>query len=114
VLRRLLHAATAALLLLSLHSLTALRIGTLVVATAAFGLELARLRSPAVRQRLARLFPVFRPRETTRLSGAAWLALGYAVAAWFPPPGPAAGILAGALADPAGSWIGGRWGGGVG
>jgi dolichol kinase len=47
-----------------------------------------------------------------RISGAAWLALGYAIAAWLPPPGPVAGILAGALADPAAAWVGGRWGGG--
>jgi dolichol kinase len=57
--------------------------------------------------------PVFRPREASRVSGAAWLGVGYAVAAWLPPPGPVAGILAGALADPAASWAGGKWGGGV-
>ncbi|HET6921677.1 MAG TPA: hypothetical protein VFI16_00890 [Anaeromyxobacteraceae bacterium] len=111
-LRRLIHAATAALSLLALHSPGALRIGTLALAGAVFGFEAVRLRWPAANASIRRWLPVFRPREEARISGAAWLALGYALAALAPAPGPVVGILAGALGDPAGSWIGGRWGGG--
>jgi dolichol kinase len=35
-----------------------------------------------------------------------WLAVGYAAASWFPAPAPAAGILVGALADPAAAFGG--------
>jgi dolichol kinase len=111
-LRRLLHAVTAALVLLALHSPTALRFGTLVVAVAAFAFEAVRLKLPPAHAWIASRLPVFRPREDSRISGAAWLALGYALAAWAPAPGPVVGILGGALADPAASWVGGRWGGG--
>jgi dolichol kinase len=108
----LLHASTAGVLLLLLVSSTALRAGTVIVALLAFVFEAVRLIHPAARRAIERGLPVFRPREHTRISGAAWLAVGYAAAAWLPAPAPVAGILAGALADPAGSWIGGRWGGG--
>jgi dolichol kinase len=108
----LLHAASAALALLALVSLPTLRFGALGVAVAALAFEAARLRMPGFSQWMAARIPVFRPREATRMSGAAWLAVGYALAAWLPPPGPVAGILAGALADPAASWVGGKWGGG--
>jgi dolichol kinase len=35
-----------------------------------------------------------------------WLTVGYAVASLFPSPAPVAGILVGACADPAASWVG--------
>jgi dolichol kinase len=109
-LRRSLHAATATLALLWLVSPTVLRLGTLAVAVAALAFEGARLTVPRFNRWIATRLPVFRPQEASRLSGAAWLAVGYAVAAWLPAPGPVAGILAGALADPAAAWVGGRWG----
>jgi dolichol kinase len=111
-LRRLLHASTAAVSLLALESTAALRLGTLALAGSALAFEAVRLRWPAGNALIMNRLQVFRPREGTRVSGAAWLALGYALAAWVPAPGPVAGILAGALADPAASWVGGRWGGG--
>jgi dolichol kinase len=111
-LRRLLHVASATVLLAALVSLPLLRAVTGLVAAGAFGLELVRLRWPGLALAMARRIPVYRPAERTRISGAAWLALGYAIAAWLPPPGPVAGILAGGLADPAASLIGARWGAG--
>jgi dolichol kinase len=111
-LRRSLHAATAALALLALVSLSALRLGTLAVAVAALAFEGLRLTTPAFNRWIAMRLPVFRPQEAARLSGAAWLAVGYAAAARLPAPGPVAGLLAGALADPAAAWVGGRFGGG--
>lgn len=112
-LRRLLHAASAAVLLLRLVSPATLRAGTLLLALGAAAFELARLRVPGFHARLASRLPVYRAREASGVSGAAWLAWGYAVAAWTPPPGPLAGILAGALADPAAAWVGSRWGAGA-
>jgi dolichol kinase len=112
-LRRLLHAASAAVLLPALHSAAALRVGLVWVAGLAALIEFARLASPRVREWLGALVPVFRPRETERVSGALWLAFGYVLAGWLAMPAPVAGILAGALADPAASWVGGRWGGGT-
>jgi dolichol kinase len=109
-LRRSLHAATAALALLSLVSPATLRLATLAVAGAALAFEGVRLGSPGVHRWIGTRLPVFRPHEASRLSGAAWLAVGYAVAAWLPAPGPVAGILAGALADPAAAWVGEAWG----
>jgi dolichol kinase len=109
-LRRSLHAATAALALLWLVSPAALRLATLGVALAALAFEGGRLGIPGFHRWIWTRLPVFRPHEASRLSGAAWLAVGYAVAAWLPAPGPVAGILAGALADPAAAWVGGTWG----
>jgi len=98
---------------LVLVSPAALRLGTLYLAATAVLLETLRLRVPAVRQGLAALVPVYRERERQRPSGAMWLALGYAVAAWMPPQAAVAGILAGGLADPAGALVGSRFGGGA-
>jgi dolichol kinase len=113
-LRRLLHAATATIALAGLFSPAALRLGTGYLATTAVLLEILRLRVPAVGRSLALLVPVYRERERDRPSGAMWLALGYAIAAWVPQPAAAmAGILAGGLADPAGALVGSRVGGGA-
>ncbi len=110
-LRRGLHASTALVLLaIPIGSWSWFRL--LVVACTAVTLlvEALRLSLPAVRGRLATLLPVFRPAEARGPSGAMWLWLGYAAAAWLPPPAPAAGILVAALADPAAAVVGARVG----
>lgn len=111
-LRRVLHVASAGVLLPALHSTAALRVGLVWVAGLAALIEFTRLASPRVREWMGALVPVFRPRETGGVSGALWLAFGYALTGWLVMPAPVTGILAGALADPAASWAGGRWGGG--
>ena len=109
-LRPLLHAATALLLLTLLQSWQALR-GTLVlVGLLAVAFETLRLSRTDVRDFAARWVPVFRPQEAGRPSGAVWLFVGYALAAWMPVPAPAAAVVAGALADPAAALVGGRFG----
>lgn len=113
VARRALHGASAILLLPALHSAGALRLTLLWVAACAVLVELLRLGNPRVAHWLAVRVPVYRPQEAQHASGALWLAFGYAIATWLPMPAPVAGILAGALADPAASWIGARWGRGA-
>jgi dolichol kinase len=54
--------------------------------------------------------PAFRAGERGRVNGAMWLWVGYLAAAWFPASAAQGGILAGALADPAASIVGSRWG----
>jgi dolichol kinase len=113
-LRRLAHAGTAVVLLLvPAFSWTHLRWTLTAGALLAVVADAIRLTNPEFRTWVERAVPLFRPSEAHRLSGAACLALAYAVAAWFPPPVPAAAILVGALADPAASWIGSRAGGGA-
>lgn len=110
-LRRVLHLASAGILVfLPLVSLHALRVAAVGLAVAGLAVELARLHRPTLRARLERLVPVYRPAEATRFSGAAWLALGYALAVWFPPSAAVAGVLTAAVADPAASFIGQRVG----
>ena len=112
--RRLLHAATAAVALLGLVSLSALRLATTYLAITAVLVEALRLRIPAVGRGLAAHVPVYRDHERERPSGAMWLALGYALAAWVPHPTAAlTGILAGGLADPAAAMVGSRYGRGA-
>lgn len=112
--RRLLHAATAAVALVGLVSPSALRLTTAYVAVTAVLLEVLRLRVPAVGRSLSALVPVYRDHERGRPSGAVWLTLGYAAAAWVPNSTAAlAGILVGGLADPAGALVGSRYGGGA-
>ncbi len=112
--RRFLHASTSAILLvglwgdwetfrLAVHAL-------LGIAVVGEGLRLGHAR---FRGAIARAFPVFRPEESRRPSGAFWLVAGYAAASWVPFPGAAAGVLAAAFADPAASIVGTRWGGGL-
>jgi dolichol kinase len=108
-----LHVASAAVLLPALHSGTALRLALLWVAVLAALVEFARLASPRAERWVVTHLPVYRPQEARRASGALWLAFGYMIAGWLTMPAPVAGILAGALADPAASWIGARWGGGA-
>ncbi len=110
-LRRLLHAASGAtLLLVPIFSWQVLRGVLLIAAGLAVATETIRLRSPGVRDWLARRLPVFREREAVLPSGAMWLAIGYALASFAPVPAPAAGILVGAFADPAAAWLGSRQG----
>lgn len=112
--RRLIHASTSLVLLVGLTgSWSLLRILATVAVPLAAALEWWRISSPRG-DVLARLVPVYRPAEATRPSGAFWLCVGYAAALWFPMPGAAAGVLAGAVADPAASAVGSRWGGSVG
>ena len=105
--RRLLHASSALVLLLHFSGSPDLLRNTLI-GGAAFAaiLDVLRVTRPAFGAFMTELVPVFRVSESHRLSGATWLSIGYAVAAWFPHPAATAGILAGALADPAASWIG--------
>jgi dolichol kinase len=108
-LRRLVHGASAAVLLLVVvGSWDLLRL--VLVAAAALGLVVEGLRigNPSVAAWIHGRFPVFRTSERTRLSGATWLCLGYLAAACFPAPAPAAGIMVGAMADPAAS-LAGSW-----
>jgi dolichol kinase len=110
-LRRLLHALSAALLLIvPLSSWKTFRIAVTGLAVAALLLDGLRVGVAAVGERLRRYVPVFRPVERRRPSGAAWLAAGLAVSAWFPPPAPLIAVLTGALADPAASFAGARLG----
>lgn len=105
--RRSLHVASAALLLLvPFASWRAFQISVLSIAVLAVGLETVRLRFSGVRVWLGGVVPVFRPAEADRPSGAMWLAVGYGLASLFPAPAPMAGVLVAALADPAASWIG--------
>lgn len=113
LLRPLLHASTALLLLTLLGSWGLLRGVLLAAGLAAVGFEAVRLGVPSVRELVAKLVPVFRPEEARRPSGAGWLVVSYALVAWLPPPAPLAAVLAGALADPAAAMVGRRLGGGV-
>lgn len=109
-LRPLLHASSALILLTLLHSWQLLRIVSMVGLFTAMLLETLRLTRPRFRDFLARVVPVFRPDEASRPTGAAWLSAAYALAVWLPPRAGIAGVLVGALADPAASLIGSRWG----
>jgi len=106
-LRRLLHAGSALVLLLTLFdSEVVLRLVLVGVAVVAVLADTLRIKVAAVRDWLVRVVPVFRSTESETLCGATWLAVGYALASWAPVPAGAAGILVGALADPAASWAG--------
>jgi len=107
-LRRLLHAGSGAVLLIPvLAGWDRFRLVMMAGASVALIVDVLRIRFPQLSQRLATMVPVFRLGETGRLCGATWLSLGYALAAWFPPIAPVAGILVSALADPAASLVGG-------
>ena len=113
-LRRTIHASTAVLVLLGeLAGWDLLRLWLSGLAVAATAIETLRLRVESFASLLASAVPAFRPEESRRPSGAFWLLIGYAGASWVPVPGPAAGILAAALADPVAAVAGGRWGGGA-
>jgi dolichol kinase len=102
----LIHASTALVIVVGLvWGWRAFRDLMTLTATLAVVVETARITTP-LGKRLESWIPVFRPGERRRPSGAFWLALGYALAAWFPAPASVAGILCGALADPAAAWAG--------
>jgi dolichol kinase len=106
-LRRLIHAGTAIIVLVpAVASWDALR-GILIGATV-LGLlfEIVRIKAPESLLTPSRLSTLFRSGEANCPSGAWWLSLGYCLAAWVPQPGAAAGIVVGALADPAASLVG--------
>lgn len=110
-LRRVLHAASAGLLLfVPLWSWSVFRAVATATACTAVVLEAVRLTFPVASKALARVVPVYRQTEHSRPSGAMWLAIGFGLAAWFPPRLPALALLVGALADPAASFVGERWG----
>ncbi len=114
-LRRFLPAGTSSILLVGLWGdWSTFRLAVHALLGVVILGEGLRLRHAGFRSALARVFPVFRPEESHRLSGAFWLVVGYAVASWVPFPGPPAGVLAAAFADPAASILGARWGGGGG
>jgi dolichol kinase len=111
--RRALHVASGAL------GPLAARVGG-AVATPGFAVlvviaalaETARLASARAGGLVARLAgAVFRPAEAGAPSGAATLALGYALAWWlFPPAVAEAAIVVAAVADPAAALVGSRFG----
>lgn len=109
-LRRVLHVGSGILLFaIPLGSWSLLRSALAALVFVALIVDTARIRSPRFRSRVASLLPVFRPHESSHLSGATFLCMGYFLAAAFPEPAPVAGILVSALADPAASVAGG-WG----
>ena len=113
-LRRFLHASTSSILLVGLWGdWETFRLAVHALLGIAVVGEGLRLGHAGFRGAIARAFPVFRPEESRRPSGAFWLVAGYAAASWVPFPGAAAGVLAAAFADPAASIVGTRWGGGM-
>ncbi len=108
-LRRLIHASSALVLLLAhFGSVDLFRYTLAAGALLALVLDSLRLTRPAFGVFLGTFLPVFRVSEAKKLSGATWLSLGYAAAAWFPLPAATAGVLVGALADPAASLAGSK------
>ena len=106
--RRLLHAVSAMVLLIAVvGSWDLLRLALVCAAVVALLLDWARTRLSTWGDYLERLAPLFKPAEANRLNGATWLCVGYALASWFPPMAPAGGILVAALADPAAALAGG-------
>ncbi len=113
-LRRLMHVATAAVLLsVPLGSWDLLRVGLICATVFSLLLDLLRSSNLAVGARICDVIPVYRQSEAGRLSGATWLGVGYSIAAVLPPPAPVAGILVAAVADPAAAVVG-SWGRGAG
>lgn len=114
--RRLFHAfngtALACLLMVWVPPRTA-TIGVLAGLFALLlGLDLLRLRSETANRAFFRGFSrLASPREASHLASSTWYALGIVLAlALFPWPLAISGILVMALADPAASYIGRRWG----
>jgi dolichol kinase len=109
--RRPLHASTASILLLAhFGSVELLRYALAGCAAIALLVDFLRVSRPALGSFFNNLVPVFRASESKQLSGATWLCIGYAAAAWYPLPAATAGILAGAFADPAASLAGSVFG----
>ena len=114
-LRRFLHASTSSILLVGLWGdWETFRLAVHALLGMAVLGEGLRLWHAGFRSAIARAFPVFRPEESHRPSGAFWLVVGYAAASWVPFPGAPAGVLVAAFADPAASIVGTQWGRGRG
>lgn len=109
-LRRVLHAATASVLLVAeMVPRQQFRLVVWFIALVTILVDATRLRAPRFQRTLHRLIPVFRAGEARRPSGAVWLWLGYAVAALAQPAAARAGILVAAFADPAAATVGERF-----
>lgn len=109
-LRRATHAATAAILVLPfIIDWQTFRYVVVSLAAVWMVVEGLRVRVPRIHEGFARVFPVFRDYEATRVSGAGWLMVGYALAVWFPQPAATAGFLVTAFADPTASAVGTRF-----
>ncbi|MFO7652977.1 MAG: hypothetical protein R6X25_04055 [Candidatus Krumholzibacteriia bacterium] len=107
--RKAVHAATGVLAIVPLVAPRAVAVATLVLAAAtALALDGARLRSERWRRALTRLAPgILRPDEARVLSGASFLAVGYAAAVLlFAPAAAAAGMLCLAAGDAAAALVG--------
>ena len=113
LLRPVLHASTAVILLALPVSERAFRVLLIAAGLGAVLFEALRLGLPSIRAFTARLVPVFRSREAARPSGAGWLLVGYALCARMPLPAAMSAVVAGALADPAAAVVGTMFGGGV-
>lgn len=89
--------------------------GFVALVAVAAGAEIARRRWRPVHAWLDRLAAgLFRPAEATEVSGAATLALGYALTWWlFPVAAAERAILVAAVADPMAATVGSRFGGGA-
>jgi dolichol kinase len=85
-----------------------------VLVAVAAAAETLRLASPRAGKRIGRLAgALFRPSEARSVSGAATLALGYALAWWlFPAAIAERAIVVAAVADPVAATVGSRVGGG--
>lgn len=115
--RRLFHAANGvatavALTWLPLERWQAVAILGAILATLVVA-DVVRLRSTAANRLFFRAFsPLASPREARGIASSTWYTLGIFLAvALFPLPYAVSGILVLALADPAASYIGQRWGG---
>jgi dolichol kinase len=83
-----------------------------VLAAFAFAMDLVRLRVPALNRLFFRALPALAsPRERSGIASSTWFLVGAALTlAFFPRAFAEAGILVLALADPAASWFGRRYG----
>jgi len=114
--RRLFHAANG-LLIWAILRFSGIETGTAIVALSvlcAFALagDLARLRDPRLNRLFFQTFSYFAsPRERRGIASSTWYLAGIVAALLlFPRPFAEAGILVLALADPAASWFGRRYG----
>lgn len=108
--RRLIHASTALVLFVHLAQPATFRGLVWSIAVLALVVDAVRLLHRGFRNWITHAVPVFRANEAQRLSGASLLWVGYALSAFFPFALASVGILAAALADPAASTVGSRFG----
>jgi dolichol kinase len=114
--RRIFHASAGVALVYLLHrfepgwGMTVGGLGSLAVVL--FALDALRLGVPALNRLFFRAFPgLVSPREAQGIASSTWYAVGCALTlALFPRPLAMAAILVLALADPAASYAGRRWG----